>query len=1057
MGTKLTPEIFAIKLKVFEHIQGKSRPPCCIGESSTMMDLVFWLRALSGAFVAHFDPSKQIFQISTKFHTSMGSLVYQIFELSVAEDLGSFSLKMSRVDQKIAFVQLQNEFCRPGPVSTRFRGSGPQRQAIPKSWVLQFIPSIEFDDNNTDGDHPYNVFRRVIREKITPTDQREEMVQLRSVLFPNLGASLVALARKGRWRSEMGKVLSELTGGFVSVRYTQNNCRKFRSYGDSKWLFNLTCVLPWAIDILAKGPNCLMTDTTFKSVAPYTLPILHAIVANESIPIAFGISPTETSESYGNMYTHISQLMQSFSRCVTTQMIHNQVPLPAQRPANERWYENEPPSVINHDLSEQRHEKEVWTGEVETVDASPMARTGATVRQATDMLLKLPLLTDQGSALAKFVKTWNIRWILCHRHILESIGSGTLFAHWAARLLQCYDEAEWRRTVDVISKEMDRRSDEWTPQQKGYESLARLLGYTFEGDVHHLADRRRWALWERLGCPSTTNSAESVNGHLNGDISNDMEFEEKIEVVANHFLARYRSRNTWCDRSLRRNAGKCFPSGDVMALPWFSRSRLLFFRALHNLTTETKPVKRQFQPEILCFVIAASCVETVGPFPPPATWGFTTIGNGTDDKTSDRLVLTLDSCRTWRSYLCWQITMMIKKQLTDSAWENCGGLIFERVAAMGVELNIPEDSLPDPQSEAQWRCDCSIQWPEWLPNGRLRRLSTSVVPSSGPGSKKSCKSSEKPKSPSRPVNPASGFIGLCNPKNTCYVNATVQCLTHIQELHDYFAHDIDFSSRAFRTDSICSAYYQLQQAMDEVPKCGYLSPSGFLTVIGKANNWDMGAQRDVTDLLNFLLSSFHEELSIYNRMATARSGGVPAPVSSIIHDLFLVELRHWRSCSLCNRRSSERETVRVLELSVDQYSVDNVYDCLKSWNMPVPLPTHQCPRCGRKGGISFQPWLSKLPPFLILSINVSDAGIVKNISDSLDLANYFCESIDSSMKYELCAVIYHTGMDNKGHFIADIRMPDSWYSFDDAQVSKCEFSDCASRCVRVLIYKMVPV
>jgi hypothetical protein len=51
-----------------------------------------------------------------------------------------------------------------------------------------------------------------------------------------------------------------------------------------------------------------MTDSTFESLAPYTLPILHAIVANESMPIAFGISPTETADAYSRIYDNIRRL-----------------------------------------------------------------------------------------------------------------------------------------------------------------------------------------------------------------------------------------------------------------------------------------------------------------------------------------------------------------------------------------------------------------------------------------------------------------------------------------------------------------------------------------------------------------------------------------------------------------------------------------------------------------------------------------------------------------------------------------------------------------------------
>jgi hypothetical protein len=53
--------------------------------------------------------------------------------------------------------------------------------------------------------------------------------------------------------------------------------------------FGLLCVFPWALSVLLeKGLSCVMTDGTFQSLRPYVLEIPHA---NESVPIAFGISP----------------------------------------------------------------------------------------------------------------------------------------------------------------------------------------------------------------------------------------------------------------------------------------------------------------------------------------------------------------------------------------------------------------------------------------------------------------------------------------------------------------------------------------------------------------------------------------------------------------------------------------------------------------------------------------------------------------------------------------------------------------------------------------------
>jgi hypothetical protein len=78
------------------------------------------------------------------------------------------------------------------------------------------------------------------------------------------------------------------------------NMRMF-SFGPEGCLSAFTCVLPWCVDVLDEGANCAVTDTTFRILKPYTLAILTLIFANESIPIAFSVSPTEDEDSYLSM------------------------------------------------------------------------------------------------------------------------------------------------------------------------------------------------------------------------------------------------------------------------------------------------------------------------------------------------------------------------------------------------------------------------------------------------------------------------------------------------------------------------------------------------------------------------------------------------------------------------------------------------------------------------------------------------------------------------------------------------------------------------------------
>jgi hypothetical protein len=78
------------------------------------------------------------------------------------------------------------------------------------------------------------------------------------------------------------------------------------------WIYGLTQVFPWAVHMLTEcGPNCTMTDATFEILDNYVLEILHVIVRNESIPIAQAIFPTETTESYIRLFSHVIDVLKS--------------------------------------------------------------------------------------------------------------------------------------------------------------------------------------------------------------------------------------------------------------------------------------------------------------------------------------------------------------------------------------------------------------------------------------------------------------------------------------------------------------------------------------------------------------------------------------------------------------------------------------------------------------------------------------------------------------------------------------------------------------------------
>ena len=109
------------------------------------------------------------------------------------------------------------------------------------------------------------------------------------------------------------------------------------------------------------------------------------------------------------------------------------------------------------------------------------------------------------------------------------------------------------------------------------------------------------------------------------------------------------------------------------------------------------------------------------------------------------------------------------------------------------------------------------------------------------------------------------LIGLNNIGATCYMNATLQCLSNTKKLTDYFLN-------IFKNDDpnkiMSNEYYKvlLNLCKEENNKKSY-SPYSFKEVLSKENPLFAGISgNDSIDLINFLLERFHQELNITNNV-----------------------------------------------------------------------------------------------------------------------------------------------------------------------------------------------
>jgi len=140
---------------------------------------------------------------------------------------------------------------------------------------------------------------------------------------------------------------------------------------------------------------------------------------------------------------------------------------------------------------------------------------------------RYPVLSDQGGAIGKFCKEHGIEHFLCHRHILESLGSGSCAAHLAKPLLECLTNQEIAEHMPQFASDVSAYANAGRITRETMRKLEKLFGATFQSDEHgnllpdvcHGPETARimagWAIPARVGVNRCSNHAEVFHRHVN--------------------------------------------------------------------------------------------------------------------------------------------------------------------------------------------------------------------------------------------------------------------------------------------------------------------------------------------------------------------------------------------------------------------------------------------------------------------------------------------------------------------------------------------------------------
>lgn len=314
--------------------------------------------------------------------------------------------------------------------------------------------------------------------------------------------------------------------------------------------------------------------------------------------------------------------------------------------------------------------------------------------------------------------------------------------------------------------------------------------------------------------------------------------------------------------------------------------------------------------------------------------------------------------------------------------------------------------------------------------------------------------------------------GLQNLGNSCFMNATLQCLAYTPALAQLLCeanHSKQCKSRSFC--ALC--------AMERlVPS---LLLGGKQTVIPRKLFRNLPAINDL--LTPGCQEDAHEFIqSLLDRLETAFDASAPASTPkpmNPIRKLFTGATKTSIECVKCRRVSVTEEPFCCLSLEIDKSNVD-LCEALEIFTRDELLrgdDKYSCGHCQRKCVAHKRLTLSKLPPVLVLhlkrfSVHFEAAHHRQGSTRKMAAHVAFPETLDFKAlqrlihdadreralidaEYELFAVLVHSGPQlGYGHYYALVKAPDGhWFRCNDAQVMAVSAKHVLSEQGYVVFYR----
>lgn len=318
-----------------------------------------------------------------------------------------------------------------------------------------------------------------------------------------------------------------------------------------------------------------------------------------------------------------------------------------------------------------------------------------------------------------------------------------------------------------------------------------------------------------------------------------------------------------------------------------------------------------------------------------------------------------------------------------------------------------------------------------------------------------------------------GLTGLANLGNTCFINATVQCLSHTYELNEFFEDETYKKKLNDEPDCMIIVEYDDLRRLMWSENCT-IAPRRFISHIHKIssikgrNIFTGFAQNDLPEFLLFFIDCFHESLKrevVMNIDGNALNSMDELAVKSytMMKNMYekeyseMIKLFFGIHVSELNFKDTKKhisvtpEPFFILNVPIPKMKNPGLKDCFDMYCSNEEIDEENGlvnEDTGKKEAMYKKISFFSLPQILVVSLKrFTNLGRKNNVYidvplEDLNLSKYVVGYDKISYMYDLYGVCNHSGSALGGHYTANIKNANGkWYNINDTFVSEISDTD----------------